>query len=368
MAEIGQDINQETDVAVADVKVVGVGGGGSNAVSRMFRERLTDVEYITVNTDGQALAKSEVPTRLRIGDNLAHGLGVGGDPEKGLTCAEESRDEIRNVLHDADMVFIAAGMGGGTGTGGAPVIAEVAQEIGALTVGVVTKPFTFEGARRRRIGDEGIAKLREAVDTLIVIPNDRLLIACDQQVTMESGFRMADNILRQGIQSIAELITVAGEINVDFADVKAVMKNAGPAWMSIGYGSGEERSLQAAEEAINSPLLEVSIDGAKGVIFNITGGSDLTISEVHAASEIVSRVVDPDANIIFGMVTDQKMENEVKLTIIATGFPSSEDAASQEREVSEQLGSMASEELDIPPFLRHHPSARRRLRAPTRTD
>ncbi len=368
MAEAGHVTSDEAEVALADVKVVGVGGGGSNAVSRMYRERLSDVDYITVNTDGQALMRSDVPTRLRIGDNVAHGLGVGGDPEKGLTCAEDSRDEIRDVLHDADMVFIAAGMGGGTGTGAAPVVAEVAQEIGALTVGVVTRPFTFEGARRRRVADEGVARLRDAVDTLIVIPNDRLLIACDQQVTMEAGFRMADNILRQGVQSIAELITVAGEINVDFADVKAIMMNAGPAWMAIGYGSGEDRSVHAAEEAINSPLLEVSIDGAKGVIFNITGGSDLTITEVHAASEVVSRVVDPDANIIFGMVTDQKMENEVKLTIIATGFPSSEDAAARDREMAEQLGSMASEELDIPPFLRHHPSARRRLRTPARAE
>ena len=357
----------EEEIPLADVKVVGVGGGGSNAVSRMYRERLPEVDYITINTDGQALMRSDVPLRLRIGDGIAHGLGVGGDPEKGQTCAEESRDEIRDALNGADMVFVAAGMGGGTGTGAAPIVAEVAQEIGALTVGVVTRPFTFEGARRKRVAEEGVMRLREVVDTLIVIPNDRLLIACDQQVTMEAGFKMADNVLRQGVQSIAELITVSGEINVDFADVKAIMNNAGPAWMAIGHGSGEDRALQAAEEAINSPLLEGSIEGAKGVIFNISGGSDLTISEVHAASEVISRVVDPDANIIFGMVSDQKMENEVKLTIIATGFPSSEDAAAREREMADKLGSMDAEQLDIPPFLRHHPSARRRLRNPLRT-
>lgn len=356
------------DLSLAKLKVVGVGGGGSNAVARMYRDRLTDVEYITVNTDAQALLRSDVPTRLRIGDNVAHGLGVGGDPEKGQACAEDSRDEIREVLDDADMVFIATGMGGGTGTGAAPIVAEVAQELDALTVGVVTRPFTFEGARRRRVAEEGISRLRDKVDTLIVIPNDRLLIIADKQVTMEAGFRMADNILRQGIQSIAELITVAGEINVDFADVKAIMNNAGPAWMAIGHGSGDDRAVQAAEEAINSPLLEVSIDGAKGVIFNITGGSDLTINEVHQASEVISKVVDPDANIIFGMVTDQKMENEVKLTVIATGFPSAEDSARQQQELNEAIDSMSADELDIPPFLRHHPSARRRLRTPIRTN
>ena len=254
-------------------------------------------------------------------------------------------------------------MGGGTGTGGAPIVAEVAQELGALTVGVVTRPFMFEGTRRRRVGEEGIGRLKEKVDTLIVIPNDRLIAACDEEVTMENGFRLADNILRQGVQSIAEVITVAGEINVDFADVKAVMSNAGPAWMSIGHGIGEDRAVQAAEEAINSPLLEVSIEGAKGVVFNITGGSDLTITEVNRASEVISRVVDPDANIIFGMVTDPKMENEVKLTVIATGFASAEDNARRQEAMAEELGSMSPEEIDVPPFLRHHPAARRRIRS-----
>lgn len=358
MAEEIQDTPTD-NIGVAKIKVVGVGGGGSNAVSRMYRDRLPEVEYIAVNTDAQALLRTDVPTRLRIGDQVARGLGVGGDPERGRECAEESRDELREILEGSDMVFVAAGMGGGTGTGGVPIVAEVARELGALTVGVVTRPFAFEGRRRQRHAEEGINLLKEKVDTLITIPNDRLLIICDDQVTMESGFRMADNILRQGVQSIAELVTVAGEINLDFADIKAVMANAGPAWMAIGSGTGEGRAIQAAEEAIQSPLLEVSIDGARGVIFNITGGSDLTITEVHQASEVISQVVDPDANIIFGMVTDMKMENEVKLTIIATGFPAAElNMLSDIDDVVE----VDEADLDIPPFLRHHPAARRRMR------
>ncbi|MCH7906337.1 MAG: cell division protein FtsZ [Chloroflexi bacterium] len=347
------------NIGVAKIKVVGVGGGGSNAVSRMYRDRLPEVEYITVNTDAQALVRSDVPVRLRIGDETARGLGVGGDPEKGQACAEESRDEIREILEGADMVFIAAGMGGGTGTGAAPIVAETARELGALTVGVVTRPFAFEGRRRSKHAEEGISRLKDKVDTLITIPNDRLLIICDEEVTMESGFRMADNILRQGVQSIAELVTVPGEINLDFADVKAIMSNAGPAWMAIGSGSGENRAIDAAEMAIQSPLLDVSLEGARGVIFNITGGSDLTINEVHQASEVISRVVDPEANIIFGMVTDMKMENEVKLTIIATGFPSEDGSINL---TDAELVTPDAADLDIPPFLRHHPAARRRMR------
>ena len=352
------------NIGIAKIKVVGVGGGGSNAVSRMYRDRLPEVEYITVNTDAQALVRSDVPVRLRIGDGTARGLGVGGDPEKGQVCAEESRDEVREVLDGADMVFIAAGMGGGTGTGAAPVVAETAREMGALTVGVVTQPFAFEGRRRAKHAEEGVSRLRDKVDTLITIPNDRLLIICDEEVTMESGFRMADDILRQGVQSIAELVTVAGEINLDFADVKAVMSNAGPAWMAIGSGSGDNRAIQAAEEAIQSPLLDVSLEGARGVIFNITGGSDLTINEVHQASEVISGVVDPEANIIFGMVTDMKMESEVKLTIIATGFPDESGSISL---AGAETVSADSADLDIPPFLRHHPAARRRMRGTTAT-
>ncbi len=363
MVEIAEH-TMDQEIGTAKIKVVGVGGGGSNAVSRMYRDRIPEVSYITVNTDAQALSRSDVPIRLRIGDSTARGLGVGGDPEKGAQCAEESRDEIKQALDGADLVFIACGMGGGTGTGAAPIVAEVARELGALTVGVITKPFGFEGNRRLRQGDEGTSRLSEKVDTLIVIPNDRLMIMCDQKMTMESGFRMADDVLRQGVQSIAELILVPGEINLDFADVKAVMSNAGPAWMAIGRGSGEDRAVMAAEAAIDSPLLEVSIDGARGVIFNITGGSALTLAEVHKASDVISRVVDPDANIIFGMVSDPMMENEVKLTVIATGFPNSEANPAKEAATAGALKELLgdSETLDIPPFLRNHRAARRHQR------
>ena len=351
----------EGNIGSATIKVVGVGGGGSNAVSRMYRDRIPEVEYITVNTDAQALTRSDVPIRIRVGDRTARGLGVGGDPSKGRECHEEDRDEIKRALEGADLVFIAAGMGGGTGTGGSPVVAEVAQELGALTVGVVTKPFNFEGARRRRQAEEGIKALSEVVDTLIVIPNDRLLIMSTENLSMDMAFRMADDVLRQGVQSIAELILMPGEINLDFADVRAVMDNAGPAWMAIGKGSGENRAIEAAEEAINSPLLEVEIAGAKGVIFNITGGTDLTLDEVQRASEVIASTVHPDANIIFGTVTDPKMENEVKLTIIATGFPVAgeieEEAEAVARQALDDPASMA-----IPPFLRHHPAARTRYR------
>jgi cell division protein FtsZ len=351
----------EGSVGTANIKVVGVGGGGQNAVNRMFRERVPQVEYISVNTDSQALDASDVPVRLRVGDQTARGLGVGGDPAKGRQCHEEDKDEIRAILEGADLVFVAAGMGGGTGTGGAPVVAGVAQDIGALTVGVVTKPFAFEGAVRKKKALEGIEMLREKVDTLIVIPNDRLLAVSDEQLTMDRAFKLADDVLRQGIQSIAELILVPGEINLDFADVRAVMDNAGPAWMAIGKGTGENRAIEAAEQAINSPLLEVEIAGAKGVIFNITGGTDLTLDEVQRASEVIASTVHPEANIIFGTVIDPKMENEVKLTIIATGFPVAgeiqEEAASIARMALEDPASIA-----IPPFLRHHPAARTRYR------
>jgi cell division protein FtsZ len=351
----------ESSVGTANIKVVGVGGGGQNAVNRMYRERVPEVEYISVNTDAQALDAADVPIRLRVGDQTARGLGVGGDPAKGRQCHEEDRDEIREVLQGSDLVFVAAGMGGGTGTGGAPVVAEVAQDIGALTVGVVTKPFGFEGAVRKKKALEGIELLRGQVDTLIVIPNDRLVAISDEQLTMDRAFKLADDVLAQGIRSIAEIILQPGEINLDFADVRAIMENAGPAWMAIGSGSGENRAVDAAEQAINSPLLEVEIAGAKGVLYNITGGSDLTLEEVQRASELIASTVHPDANIIFGMFTDPKMENEVKITLIATGFPVAgeieEEAASVARKALEDPGSMA-----IPPFLRHHPAARTRYR------
>ena len=350
-------------VGTATIKVVGVGGGGQNAVSRMYRDPIPGAEYIIVNTDKQAIELSPVPVRLRVGDGTARGLGVGGDPSKGRQCHEEDKELIKQALEGADLVFVAAGMGGGTGTGGAPVVAEVAQEIGALTIGVVTKPFGFEGSHRGRKALEGIEELRQHVDTLIVIPNDRLLAMSDEALTMNNAFKMADNVLRQGVQSIAELILVPGEINLDFADVKAVMTNAGHAWMAIGKGTGPDRAIEAAEEAINSPLLEVDIDGATGVLFNITGGSDLTLDEVHRASEVISGRVHPDANIIFGTVTDPSMDNEIRMTVIATGFRAAGDGDSETE--ADRIARMAIEDpslMAIPPFLRHHPAARRRYR------
>ncbi len=355
-------IKADDTVGTANIKVVGVGGGGQNAVNRMYRERVEGVEYISVNTDSQALENSEIPLKLRVGDQTARGLGVGGDPAKGRQCHEEDREEIKSVLEGADLVFIAAGMGGGTGTGGAPVVAEISKELGALTVGVVTKPFNFEGKVRKTKALEGVEALKEQVDTLIVIPNDRLTAVSDANVTIQTAFKMADDVLRQGIQSIAELILCPGEINLDFADVKAVMDGAGAAWMAIGRGSGENRAVEAAEEALQSPLLEVEVTGAKGVIFNVTGGPDVTIHEVQTASEIVASTVHPDANIIYGQTTDPKMENEIKITLIATGFPSANDIEEDEiKNASEILGSDKGM-IEIPPFLRNHPSARNRIR------
>ena len=355
-------IKADDTVGTANIKVVGVGGGGQNAVNRMYRERVEGVEYISVNTDSQALENSEIPLKLRVGDQTARGLGVGGDPAKGRQCHEEDREEIKSVLEGADLVFIAAGMGGGTGTGGAPVVAEISKELGALTVGVVTKPFNFEGKVRKTKALEGVEALKEQVDTLIVIPNDRLTAVSDANVTIQTAFKMADDVLRQGIQSIAELILCPGEINLDFADVKAVMDSAGAAWMAIGKGSGENRAVEAAEEALQSPLLEVEVTGAKGVIFNVTGGPDVTIHEVQTASEIVASTVHPDANIIYGQTTDNKMENEIKITLIATGFPSANDIEEDEiKNASEILGSDKGM-IEIPPFLRNHPSARNRIR------
>ncbi|MQF48347.1 cell division protein FtsZ [SAR202 cluster bacterium AC-647-N09_OGT_505m] len=345
---------------VAKIKVVGVGGGGCNAVSRMFRERVQGVEYVGVNTDAQALMRCEVPLRIRMGEKLTRGLGVGGDPEKGKDSAEESREEIYEAIKDSDMVFVAAGMGGGTGTGAAPTVAEIAKEAEALTIAVVTKPFTFEGSRRRKLADEGIARLKEKVDTLIIIPNDRLFAVCDEEVTMENAFRMADDVLRQGVQSIAELVTVPGEVNLDFADVKTVMSNAGAAWMAIGRGTGENKAVEAARAAVTSSLLDVSIDGAKGILFNITGGTDLSLKEVQAAADVIRSATDPDANIFFGMVTDLKMEDEVKITIIATGFSSDESLTVKDEHVSQLIMSAIHEEadLDIPPFLRRQNNSR----------
>jgi cell division protein FtsZ len=306
----------------AQIKVIGVGGGGSNAVNRMIQAGVKGVDFIAVNTDAQALVHSEAPTRIRIGDKLTKGLGSGGNPETGRRAADESQEELFEVLKGADMVFITAGMGGGTGTGASPVIAQISREVGALTVGVVTKPFTFEGSRRRLSADDGITGLREQVDTLITIPNDRLLQISDKKTTLNEAFRIADDVLRQGIQGISDLITEPGLINLDFADVKSIMQLAGSALMAIGRGTGDSRCIDAARQAIESPLLEISIEGAKGVLFNITGGSDLGMLEVHEAASVIQQAADPEANIIFGAVIDPEMGNDVKITLIATGFDS----------------------------------------------
>ncbi|MEB3340387.1 cell division protein FtsZ [Okeania sp.] len=304
----------------AKIKVIGVGGGGGNAVNRMIASEVSGIEFWTVNTDAQALTLSHAPKRLQLGQKLTRGLGAGGNPAIGQKAAEESRDEIANALDHPDLVFITAGMGGGTGTGAAPVIAEIAKEAGSLTVGIVTRPFTFEGRRRITQADEGISALQTRVDTLIVIPNNRLLSVINDQTPVQEAFRIADDILRQGIQGISDIITVPGLVNVDFADVRAVMADAGSALMGIGMGSGKSRAREAANAAISSPLLESSIEGARGVVFNITGGTDLTLHEVNAAAEVIYEVVDPNANIIFGAVIDEKLQGEIKITVIATGF------------------------------------------------
>ncbi|HLY90382.1 MAG TPA: cell division protein FtsZ [Acetobacteraceae bacterium] len=310
----------------ARIVVLGVGGGGSNAVNRMIQAGVRGVEFVAINTDTQALARSEAPTRIHIGEKLTRGLGAGGNPNVGEKAAEESGEQIADLVRDADMVFIAAGMGGGTGTGAAPVIAQISKDLGALTVGVVTKPFTFEGRQRSKNADEGIAQLRDRVDTLITIPNDRLLEVIDRKTTLEQAFMEVDDVLRQGIQGISELITEPGLINLDFADVKSIMSDSGGALMAIGRGTGETRAQDAARMAISSPLLDISMEGAKGVLLNITGGIDLALSEINEAADVVAQAADPEANIIFGAVIDSKLENEIKITVIATGFDVSQRA------------------------------------------
>jgi cell division protein FtsZ len=302
------------------IKVVGIGGGGSNAVNRMIRAELLGVEFIAVNTDAQALLLSDAPHKLRIGDKVTKGLGSGADPTVGRKSAEDDSEKLYEALKEADMVFVTAGMGGGTGTGAAPIIAEIAKDVGALTVAVVTKPFSFEGAKRRLLAEQGIAELVDKVDTLITIPNDRLLQVVEKKTSMVDAFRIVDDVLRQGVQGISDLITVPGLINLDFADVKTIMTNAGSALMGIGHGSGESRAADAARQAIMSPLLEQSIDGARGVLFTITGGPDLTLFEVNEAAEIIHAAADPEANIIFGAVIDERMGGEVKISVIATAF------------------------------------------------
>jgi cell division protein FtsZ len=307
----------------ASIKVVGIGGGGGNAVNRMVEEGLGGVEFIAINTDAQALMLSKAKTRVRIGDKLTRGLGAGGNPEIGRKAAEESSDELYEVLRGADMVFITSGMGGGTGTGGAPVIAQVAKELGSLTIGVVTRPFTFEGSRRIQSAEAGIEALKSQVDTLIVIPNDRLLQIVDKRASLQDAFRQADDVLRQGIQGISELITVPGLINLDFADVRTIMSEGGAALMAVGRATGEDRARKAAEEAISSNLLDVTIDGARGILFNVTGGPQMSLFEVNEAAAIIKETAHPDVNLIFGAVIDENMGDEVRITVIATGFEQS---------------------------------------------
>jgi cell division protein FtsZ len=308
----------------AQIRVIGVGGGGSNAVNRMIQASMMGIEFIAVNTDAQALLLTQAPTFIRIGDKLTRGLGAGGNPSVGAKAAEENAEELFERLKGSDMVFITAGMGGGTGTGASPVIAQIAHEVGALTVGVVTRPFAFEGNKRRTAAEDGIANLKQHVDTLITVPNDRLLQVADKKMPLKEAFRLADDVLRQGIQGISDLITVPGLINLDFADVKTIMSAAGSALMAIGEASGESRAVDAAHQAISSPLLDIDINGARGVLFNITGGLDLTLYEVNEAADIISRAAHPDANIIFGAVQDAAFDGKVKITVIATGFDEQE--------------------------------------------
>jgi len=302
------------------IRVVGVGGGGSNAVNRMIAENIAGVEFVAVNTDQQALLGSHAPMRIAIGERTTRGLGSGGDPETGARAAEESLEELRQSLSGSDMVFVTAGMGGGTGTGATPIVARAAREAGALTIGVVTRPFTFEGSQRARSAETGIEQLKEHVDTLIVIPNDRLLETADKRVSLLDSFRMADDILRQGIQGISELITVPGLINLDFADVKTIMSMGGAALMAVGEGNGDERARDAAMQALSSRLLDVTIDGARGILFNVTGGPDMTLYEINQAASIIRETAHPDVNLIFGAVIDEKMTNKIRITVIATGF------------------------------------------------
>ncbi len=350
---------------VARIKVIGVGGGGCNAVDRMIESELMGVEFWTMNTDAQALTQSSAPHRLQIGRKLTKGLGAGGNPNIGKEAAVESRDEIAEALEDTDLVFITAGMGGGTGTGAAAIVAEIAKEKGCLTVGVVTRPFTFEGRRRMVQASQGITDLQNNVDTLIVIPNNQLLQVISPETPLKEAFLAADNVLRQGVQGISDIITIPGLVNVDFADVRAVMADAGSALMGIGVGSGKSRANDAASLAISSPLLEHSIQGAKGVVFNITGGNDLSLHEVNTAAETIFEVVDPDANIIFGAVIDERVQGEVIVTVIATGFtaeaentPNNQSTSTPTLNVSSPNTAKKEESppskptgLDIPPFL-----------------
>lgn len=344
MLEFEMDIHQ-----AAKIKVIGVGGGGSNAINRMIDSGLKGVDFIAVNTDAQALYHSKADNRIQIGAKLTRGLGAGANPEIGQKAAEESRDELMAVLKGADMVFVTAGMGGGTGTGAAPVVAQIAREAGALTVGVVTKPFPFEGRKRFTQAENGIGNLKSKVDTLILIPNEKLLQVVDKNTSINDAFRIADDVLRQGVQGISDLIAVPGLINLDFADVKTIMQETGTALMGIGTAGGENRAAVAARSAISSPLLETSIEGARGVLLNITGGANLGLFEVNEAAEIIAQAADPEANIIFGAVIDESMQDEVRVTVIATGF---EKGFRRENLIEMDVKSFNTDDLYIPPFLR----------------
>jgi cell division protein FtsZ len=336
----------------AKIKAIGIGGGGCNAITRMVREEIKGVDFIAMNTDGQALALAEAPTRIQLGEKLTRGLGAGGDNKIGAKAAEESCNIIEDIVQGADMVFVAAGMGGGTGTGGIPIVAEVAKESGALTIGVVTKPFTFEGMHRAHVAEEGLVELADKVDTLIIIPNDRLLQLCDAKTSVENAFRLADDALLLGVQAISEVVTVPGLINLDFADIKSVMRDAGPAWMSMGKASGQSRAAEAAKAALASPLLDVSIEGTTGVLFNITGGPSLTLFECNEAAQVISQAVDPDANIVFGVVFDPKMDSEIRITVIATGFAKQQGRGIYSADELRRLIRGSSDALDVPSFLR----------------
>ena len=346
------DMNMIMQEQPASIKVVGAGGAGNNAVNRMIEVDLKGVEFIAVNTDAQALVKTEAQTRLQLGEKLTKGLGAGANPEIGQQAAEESREEIMAMLEGSDMVFITAGMGGGTGTGSAPVIASCAKELGALTVAFVTKPFSFEGKKRKMQADEGIARLKECVDAIIVIPNDRLLQVSEKRTTLKDAFNISNDVLRQGVQGISDLIAVPGEINVDFADVKSVMKETGSALMGIGLASGDDAAVKAAEAAIKSPLMETSISGARGILFNITGSANLGIFEVTAAAEVVQSIADPEANIIFGTSIDDTLEDAVKVTVIATGFDTDNPANIAKPVITSFDKNKPNTDLKVPDWMR----------------
>lgn len=349
----------------AKIRVMGIGGAGNNALNSMISQsQVKSVDFIAVNTDAQALLNCQAPTKLQIGENLTKGLGSGGDPEIGKQAAEESVEKIKDIIEGSDMIFVAAGMGGGTGTGGCPIIAKIAKEVGALTVAVVTKPFAFEGTRRMVNAEDGVENLKDKVDTLIVIPNQRILDVVDRKLSLLEAFKVADSVLTQGVQGISDLITMPGLINVDFADVRTIMTNAGSALMGIGVGFGENRAQSAARSAIASPLLEITMDGARGVLFNIIGGPDLTMSEVDEAAKIISSAADPDANIIFGATIDETMHDQLKITVIATGFdqtkqklkqfitPIEKQAEKPIQKVEEGPEDKEEDVWDIPAFLR----------------